>query len=430
MPRHNTLDPEFLTSEVRRIATKWWRRARQVEYRVATLEPKGKRCGNVLFSYILDPFLLPPGVAVPYSHTHFWESATMAQTFQELGFRVDAISWTNQRFVPQRPYDFLIDVRLNLERLAPLLDGATKVLHIDTAHHSFHNPAQERRLKELAARRGVTIASQKMLPRNHAIERADLATVLGNEFTQQTYAFAGKPQFRIPISVPFTYPWPQGKNFDAVRRRFLWFGSGGLVHKGLDLVLEAFAAMPTFHLTVCGPIRREKDFERAYFRELYETPNIDTVGWVDVGSPRFREVADGCVALVYPSCSEGGGGSALTCMHAGLIPLVNHEVSIDLPAAQGASLPGCSISQIQESVRELSERPATELQDLARVGWEFARKNHTKDTFRAGYRRFAQSLVEGRWQRTGEAMSGGVDVGVDVGVEDLAEGPGLGADDG
>ena len=35
-----------------------------------------------------------------------------------------------------------------------------------------------------------------------------------------------------------------------------------MVHKGLDLVLEAFAGMPEYHLTVCGPVAKEKDFER------------------------------------------------------------------------------------------------------------------------------------------------------------------------
>jgi hypothetical protein len=47
-----------------------------------------------------------------------------------------------------------------------------------------------------------------------------------------------------------------------------------MVHKGLDLVLEAFADMPEYHLTVCGPIQKEQDFERAYYRELYQVPNI------------------------------------------------------------------------------------------------------------------------------------------------------------
>ncbi len=400
------LAPAFLRSELRRITQKLLRKARRVDEQVVTLEPPaGSPRGDVLFSYVIDPFLLRPGQAIPTTHTHFWESRTMARTFVELGFRVDAISWTNLGFVPPRDYDFIIDVRLNLERLAPLQPSAVCVLHTDTAHYTCNNPAQERRLQALAKRRGTAIRPQRMLPSNRAAESADCITLLGNEFTQGTYRFAGKPIFRIPISVPFTYPWPEGKDFAAVRRRFLWFGSGGLVHKGLDLVLEAFAGMPDFHLTVCGPIRRERDFEREYFRELYQTPNIRTLGWVDVGAPEFQQLARECLGVVYPSCAEGGGGSVVTCMHAGLIPVVNDEVSVDVDASRGMPLAECSIEQIRETVAELAERGARELEERARNAWSFARAHHTKDRFREEYRRFAASLVDGSWRQAQEART-------------------------
>jgi hypothetical protein len=394
--RRHRLDPPHLKDEVQRIATKWWRRARRIDHRIAHLEPRGTSRGRVLFSYIVDPFLLPQDREIPYSHTHFWESATIGHTFRDLGFRVEAISWTNQRFMPRGEYDFLLDVRLNLERLAPLLPSATKILHADTAHYTFHNPAQLARLRQLEERRGIAIAPQKMLPENRALETADLVTLLGNHFTRETYAFAGKPLHRIPISVPFTYAWPEGKDFAAARRHFLWFGSGGLVHKGLDLVLEVFARNPDLQLWVCGPIRREKDFEKLYFRELYEKPNIHTVGWVDVGGERFLDIARRCGGLLYPSCSEGGGSSALTCMHAAIVPLVNREVSIDVDDDRGVRLPDCRIETLEAAVRDFSERPATEVEALARRGWEYVRQHHTKHTFREGYRSFAEALVEGR----------------------------------
>ena len=69
-------------------------------------------------------------------------------------------------------------------------------------------------------------------------------------------------------------PWPDQKDFDRCRNSFLWFGSNALVHKGLDRVLEAFAEMPEYHLTVCGPIHEERDFLATYHRELFDTPNI------------------------------------------------------------------------------------------------------------------------------------------------------------
>ncbi len=214
--------------------------------------------------------------------------------------------------------------------------------------------------------------------------------VLGNRFTQATYAFAGKPVLHVPVSVPFTYPEAAGKDFAAVRRRYLWFGSGGLVHKGLDLVLEAFAGLPDHELLVCGPIRRERDFERAYFRELYQTPNIRTLGWVDVAPDAFLALARTCLGLVYPSCSEGGGSSVYTCMHAGLLPLVNFEVSVDVAPEYGVLLPRVDPETIQAAVRGLSARSRQQLAAMARAAREQARRVSSKEIFAAAYRRAAE----------------------------------------
>jgi glycosyltransferase involved in cell wall biosynthesis len=396
----HALEGAYLASEVRRVGEKLRRRLLKIDQRTATLAPAGTPRGDVLLSYVIDPFLLKPGASVPYSHTHFWETATIAETFVELGYRVDAISWTNADFRPRRDYDYVIDPRLNLERLAPLLPRETvKVLHTDTSHFTFNNPAQKARREALHERRGTLISPVKMLPTNRAAETADLITYLGNEFTRSTYDFANKAMFRIPISVPFTYDWTEGKDFDAVRHRFLWFGSGGLVHKGLDLVLEAFASLPEYHLTVCGPVRREKDFEREYFRELYETPNIHTYGWIDVGGPEFLELARSCLGLVYPSCAEGGGASALTCLHAGLIPVVSRETSIDLDPSYGVLLGGDTVAEIRAAVCELAGRERAALEEMARTARDFARERHTKETFREGYRRFAEQLVDGSWRQ-------------------------------
>ncbi|MEM1205523.1 MAG: glycosyltransferase, partial [Acidobacteriota bacterium] len=367
--------------------------------------------------YILDPFLVAGdnGDDLPYSHTHFWESWTLARTLVDLGYRVDVVSWTNQAFVPTEPYDLVIDVRSSLERWDGVLPPETlRVLHIDTGHHTFHNPAQVARLEALARRRRVQVRPQKMLPKNLAMETAHCATVLGNRFTQGTYAFARKPLLHIPISVPFTYPWPDGKDFEAARRRFLWFGSGGLVHKGLDLVLEAFAGMPEMHLTVCGPIRAERDFERVYFQELYRTPNIRTHGWIDVDSEAFRRLGRETLGLVYPSCSEGGGSSVLTCMHGSIVPMVTFETSVDIDPSYGVLLRDARIETLRDGVRALAERPATELEGMARAGWEHARRHHTKETFAAGARDVMERLVDGRWrdvpppQSLDEVWPGGV----------------------
>ena len=350
---HNTTPYYYLTALQTSL-----RSASALDRRFVSLKPDGGSAGRVLLSYINDPFFLKPGEPVPIGHTHFWESREIANTFLELGYEVDVIRYSNRSFVPQEDYSLLIDSRFNLERLSGLLNSdCLRIMHADAAHCLFHNAAEARRLLELQQRRGVTLRPQRAMAHNLGIEHAHCLTILGNRFTIDTYRYADKPTYRVPVSTPVLYPWPDDKDFDRVRKNYMWFGSGGFVHKGLDLVLEAFAGMPDYHLTICGPIANplERDFVDAFRKELYETPNIHTVGWTDISSAEFVRLANGCAGLVYPSCSEGGGASVLSCMHAGMIPIVSYESSVDIEPAYGAVLENCSVDTIRSSVRAVSE---------------------------------------------------------------------------
>ena len=360
--------------------------------RCISLKPEGPQRGNVLLSYINDPFYLKPGEALPNSHTHYWESLQIAKAFLDLGYGVDIIRYSNHSFVPAKDYSFIIDARTNLERLSPLLNkDCVKIMHLDTAHWLFHSTAQHRRLWELQQRRGITLHPWKTVTPNWGIEHADCATILGNDFTINTYQYAKKPIYRLRITTPVLYPWSE-KDFDACRKRFLWFGSAGLVHKGLDLVLEAFAEMPEYHLTVCGPIDGEKAFQEAYHRELYQSPNIETVGWVDISSPKFRKIVNSCLALIYPSCSEGQSGAVVTCMHAGLIPLISFQSGVDVHEF-GVLLKDCSINEIKDSIRSLADLSVHELKSMARRTWEYARTNHTREKFAEDFRKIIDLIT-------------------------------------
>jgi glycosyltransferase involved in cell wall biosynthesis len=362
--------------------------------RVVSLQPAGASRGNVLLSYILEPFLLKPGQSVPNTHTNLWESQQIAQTFLDLRYCVDVIDFENRSFVPEKEYSIFIDVRWNLQRLASCLGkGCLKIHHVDVCHILYQNNAESRRLLELQQRKGVTLQPRRFEPPNLAIEHADCATVLGNRFTLDTFRYAKKPLFPVPLSNPLLYPWPENKDFEACRKRYLWFGSGGLVRKGLDLVLDAFAGMPDYELVVCGPVSKEADFEKAYYRELYQTPNIRSIGWVDVASPEFLEIARQSLGMIYPSCAEGQCGGVITSLHAGLIPVISYESGVDVHDF-GVILPNCSIREIQDSVRRVSNLPASQLEEMARDAWEYARSHHTKEIFSQAFRNVIERIIE------------------------------------
>jgi len=82
-------------------------------------------------------------------------------------------------------------------------------------------------------------------------------------------------------------------------------------------------------LFVCSMFEEEEDFCSIYGRELYDTPNIHPIGFIDISGQQFRTIADRCSFALLPSCSEGTAGSMLTAMSAGVIPIVSRECGFE-----------------------------------------------------------------------------------------------------
>jgi glycosyltransferase involved in cell wall biosynthesis len=360
---------------------------------VATLKAHNPLRGRALLSYRIEAFVLPSDDPTLDRHTNYWQSAEMANVLAELGYEVDVIDYRNTTFVPEKRYDICIDVRNNLERLAPLLGPeCLKIFHIDTAHLLIHNAKESARLASILERRGAVLPTRTQQPSNCGIETAACATGNVGEFAMSTFRYAGKKIYPVPAPIARTYGWSSEKDWLSARRRFIWYGSRGLVHKGLDLVLEAFAAMPDLELVVCGPIDQEPEFVKAYYPELYETPNIETVGWVDTGGRRFREIVDSCTAVVFPSCSEGLSTSTLECMHAGLIPVVTHETGV--PAEPfGFEIESLTVNAVQSAVRAVTALSPEQLRKRSELAWAHANEHHTRERFSEVYRRIMINIL-------------------------------------
>lgn len=356
------------------------------------LSPPQKSDKNLLLSYVTHPFRIDPEDPSFFSHAATWECQEIARIWVDKGYNVDVIDWDNSYFLPKKKYSVFIDIHSNMERLAPLLGkDCKKILHITGAHWRFQNAAELRRLSELESRRGIRLQPRRQVPPSLGIEYADCATILGNEFTQGTFAYAHKPLYPIPLSTTVQFPFME-KDFGKIRRNFLWLGSGGMVHKGLDLVLDAFSKLPDYNLVVCGPVHQEPDFEKAYYEELYRSPNIRTLGFTDVTGTQFQEIVKNSCGLVYPSCSEGQAGSVITCLHAGLIPVISYESGVDI-GDFGILLEKCSVKEITAAVEKLSGKSADELAMMSKMGWQYARTHHTRKKFAQQYGIFVEKIT-------------------------------------
>ncbi len=359
----------------------------KIQYRLqhmVSLHPQSKSRGHVLLSYLCRPFFYTEET-LPHDHTNLWECREIARILLELGYAVDVVDWDNKRFKPKKKYDVVIDIHDGLARYQPYAAAhATRIYHITGSHWLFAATAEYNRLLALKDRRGIVLSPRRAVTPDQNAENMDAATILGNKTTQQTFAYAHKPLYPLPISTTATYPFSGQKDFAAVRTRFVWFGGSGLVHKGLDLVLEAFAAMPEYSLTVIGPVSKEKDFEDAFHKELYETPNIRAVGKLDVKSAEFKQIMRSSVGLVYPSCSEGQSGAVVTTLHAGLIPIISDRAGVDV-GAFGLVLKESTVDEIKRAVRDVAALPEETLHSMSHKAWDYATAHHTRETFSAAF---------------------------------------------
>ena len=175
------------------------------------------------------------------------------------------------------------------------------------------------------------------------------------------------------------------RDISKARYHFMYLASGGQIHKGLDLLLEVFAKNPHLHLHICAPFMEEKDFAACYDKELFHTPNIHPVGWVDVYGKKFAELCRKCAFSILPSCAEGQVGSVIMCMYSGMIPIISKACGIDTKDF-GILLANCEISFIERVVNEVVEKPVSWLQEKSSLTREAALKDYSPEAFRARWR--------------------------------------------
>ena len=285
--------------------------------------------GRALLSYIALPFLTRDGSRL---HSNRREAVIIAQVIAALGYSVDVIDARSCYPVKFDRYDLLFGFGEPFVRSFRRPFGGKRIWYATGAEQSFQAVAEAIRLRAFRERHGLSLRPRRMPARfwTEAEAMSDGIVVVGNDWTASTYRLLNP---RIATVLPTSNArWGAADiahNWSRRRSGFLWFGSAGAVHKGLDLCFDALSHLePEVRLHTCGPIADEGDFFSAYGGS---SPSRATHhGFVDVAGEPLRSILSDCAFAILPSCSEGCATSVLACMHAGLIPIVTKEAGIDL----------------------------------------------------------------------------------------------------
>ena len=337
---------------------------------------------DALLSYITVPF-----EKKSLSHTNFFEAQSWAKILNELNYNVDIIHYESSKKIDLSKYDLICGFGDVFQRYFEAKDDKAKTIYYGTGMHVCHqNQASLLRVKNVYEKKGVWLGkSARFVEKTwtHQTTLVDGIIALGNNVCAESYQ-------RYYDGLVLSLPAPFYKTLNAnlilknkdntSNKNFLWFGSSGLIHKGLDLLLDYFSKNQDLTLHICGPIVNEQDFVKVYQKELFETKNILCHGFIDIRGDKFEKILTLCSFVIFPSCSEGGAASVLTAIgNGGLIPIITKETTIS--TGSEILIETLDDAGIVNAVKKATQLNEDELLDLSQKNLEYVFRYHSQDHY-------------------------------------------------
>ncbi len=316
------------------------------------------------------------------------------QVLNNLGYMVDVMDWDDTSTPPEEAYDLVVvHGAKNFATLEPLIKTTPSIYFSSGSYWKFHNEAEDRRLQDFKKSHNLTLPRDRYINESEeAVNQAVQGIIcLGNEGTKQTYA-SFKRVVSLPIAVYSTSAKERNKDYDAGRKHFLFLSGGGNIHKGLDLLLDAFAGLPQYQLHIITSI--DPEFGKYYHKLLYETDNIHCYGYQTPLTEAYKNAVRLCDFSIFPSCSEGSPGSVLSSMVEGLIPIVSESAHFDVEPF-GMSLPDVSVSTISKSIAEVSAWSAKDIQRRSNQAKAASQTDYTPQLYNARLEKAVRYILDG-----------------------------------
>ncbi|HKM01642.1 MAG TPA: glycosyltransferase [Sedimentibacter sp.] len=160
-------------------------------------------------------------------------------------------------------------------------------------------------------------------------------------------------------------------------KKFMWFGSMGIIHKGLDILVDTFEKTKDCQLFVCGA--NEKEIEK--YKISLNKNNIRNCGFVNVNSQLFIELVDQCAYMILPSCAEATSTSVITCMRHGMIPVITRNLGFNEFFEFCYFLEDYHIEYMEQKIKELSNNNIEDMKKLSSQIYQRFNKKFSINTF-------------------------------------------------
>ncbi len=342
---------------------------------------------RVLYVYLENQFLGYDSDKV--FATNILESSIILKNFIEKDYVVDVINFDDLisfKKLSNKKYDLIFGLgKVYLEACKKNL-SAKKVLYLTENFPEKSYELEMERVNYYKARKNKKIKLSRSL-KYYTQEHIDISDVFIKTDVPKKDEYIGDKRlyFISPTGLKNNNVEFVSKDHMKTRNEFLWFGSNGAIHKGLDILVDIFEKRDDITLHICGISKKDKRKIK-----LPKKSNIINHGKISVGSDKYLKLVKSVSYMILPSCSEGRSTSVLTSMRHGLIPIICRYNGFK--SNEAIILEDYKVEYIEKIINELMKKPVEWLEKEEKRYFDLANENATLEAFYVNFKEILAKL--------------------------------------
>ena len=335
-------------------------------------------------SYIPEAMYRKRDIVWLNGHQSRREMPLIVKSFNDLGYNAYVVN-TRSTKVPKINFDIVFGIEPIFEPVANANPNAVKIYYATGAYWGHQNKVIKERTDLFNVKYKCSFPYQRLVTESERCIIADGIIQIGSKYTRETYPQEIREKVKlIRQSSSVMEEISIYKDYNN-KKDFLWLGSVGAIFRGLDVLIDFFKKHPEKTLHIVGPV--EETFKEIVYSNEH---NIRFYGYMNTSSDAFKDIANKCNYMIYPSWTEGGcPGSVLNAMRYGIIPITSKWAAFDGIEGLGYLLKQIDEDSICEIMTEIEKLSSTETEEKSIACANFAKGNYTLDNF---YNDFTTSI--------------------------------------
>lgn len=288
-----------------------------------------------------------------------------------------------------KKYDIVIGLGEVFKRICKSQPTAKKIILITENNPIIVSKKYAERIAYFKQRHPYINCDASMVRKGYIdedmFELSDLAIIMNSRYNAESMKHYFDKEYLINsnafINSEYVFDRANLENrIEQIKRNFLWFGSDGLIHKGVDILIDAFKEMPELAINFYGL----STAERRLFHKLRVSNTLDC-GRVNVQKTEFIDkIVNQHCFIIFPSCSEGMSTAVATCMAHGIIPILTKECGFE-PNEYIIELGGWHIEDIKCAVKRAISMNNEDILNFREGCFQYARKNFSLEKFDSSF---------------------------------------------